>query len=202
MSVVPDRGPLNFLTAAEARTHFGAWCIVSSPLVLSHDLTNGTTMDAVWPIIANREALAVNDAWVGDAGTLLRESEEQVAFENCAWGFDKFCNHSAWMVWKKALGPGAGPGGTSGSSSSSSSSSSSYAFLLMNNRNVTADVSVSWRDDLPRDALACPAAGCAVRDVFAHADLGAHADGFTAEALPPHDSAFIVVSTTPVAAPA
>ena len=47
---------LNFLTVAETRTHFAAWYIVSSPLTLSHDLA---VMDAVWPAVPNREALAV-----------------------------------------------------------------------------------------------------------------------------------------------
>ena len=28
------------LTLSEARSHFGAWAIVSSPLVLSHDVNN------------------------------------------------------------------------------------------------------------------------------------------------------------------
>ena len=175
--VMPTRGPLNFLTPTEARTHFAAWCIVSSPLILSHDLTNRTTADAVWPIITNREALAVNDAWSGDAGTLLKESDDLVEFENCEWGFNRYCNHSAWMVWKKQL------------------AADKLAFLLINNRNTAANVSVSWRDDLPRGTVICPVAGCPVRDVFARADLGAHADGFTAPALAPHDSAFIVVST-------
>lgn len=48
------------LTLTEARSHFGAWCIVSSPLILSHDLNNDTIGDQVWPIIANKEAIAVN----------------------------------------------------------------------------------------------------------------------------------------------
>ena len=65
VSQMPARGSLNFLTPSETRTHFSAWCIVSSPLTLSHDLTNTSTMDAVWTIITNREALAVNDAWAG-----------------------------------------------------------------------------------------------------------------------------------------
>lgn len=73
VSAMPARGGLEYLTAAETRTHFAAWCIVSSPLVLSHDLTNDTTMDAVWPVITNREMLAVNDAWVGDAGVLVKQ---------------------------------------------------------------------------------------------------------------------------------
>lgn len=182
VTAIPTRGGPNFLTLAEARTHFAAWCIVSSPLILSHDLTNDTTMDAVWPIISNREALAVNNAWAGDAGGLVKQSEETVQFTNCAWGFDKYCNHSATMVWKKRL-----PGDR-------------LAILLMNNRNITADVSISWRDDLPRDPwhgnLLCVAAGCQVRDIYAHEDLGLYVEGFTAKALAPHDSAFIVVSNT------
>ena len=48
------------LTIAETRAHFGAWAIVSSPLTLSHDPNNQTIMDAIWPIISNKEVLAVN----------------------------------------------------------------------------------------------------------------------------------------------
>jgi hypothetical protein len=64
VSQMPARGGLEFLSPAETRSHFAAWCIVSSPLILSHDLTNDTTMNAVWAIISNREALAVNAAYV------------------------------------------------------------------------------------------------------------------------------------------
>ena len=38
----------------ESRTHFGAWCVVSSPLVLGLDITNDTTLDSVWDIISNK----------------------------------------------------------------------------------------------------------------------------------------------------
>ena len=48
------------LTIAETRAHFGAWAIVSSPLTLSHDPNNQTIMDAIWPIMSNKEVLAVN----------------------------------------------------------------------------------------------------------------------------------------------
>ncbi len=57
------------LSYVEARTHFGAWCIVSSPLILSHDTMNDTITDEIWPIISNTEAIAVNQAWAGDSGT-------------------------------------------------------------------------------------------------------------------------------------
>ena len=39
----------------EDRTHFGLWCIVSSPLILGYDMTDNATIDRVWPIITNTE---------------------------------------------------------------------------------------------------------------------------------------------------
>jgi alpha-galactosidase len=167
---------LNFLTPAETRTHFAAWCIVSSPLTLSHDLTNDTVVDAVWPVISNREALAVNEAWVGDAGVLVKMSDEMQKFDNCHWGFNQFCSHAASMVWKKELDHGR------------------VAVLLMNNKNVSADVNITWAELPPDMHFRCPAAGCAVRDIHARKDLRvASGGGFTAKDVAPHDSTFVVV---------
>jgi alpha-galactosidase len=56
------------LSSVEARTHFGAWCIVSSPLILSHDVNDDAVTDEIWPIIANTEAIAINQAWAGESG--------------------------------------------------------------------------------------------------------------------------------------
>lgn len=47
---VTAQGQLSF---AEARAHFGAWCVVSSPLVLSLDFRDEPTVNAMWPIISN-----------------------------------------------------------------------------------------------------------------------------------------------------
>jgi hypothetical protein len=58
----PTAGPA--ASVAEWRSHFGAWAINSSPLILSFDLTNATTMDAVWPFIANPAAIAINQVRV------------------------------------------------------------------------------------------------------------------------------------------
>ena len=60
----------------ESRTHFGAWCIVSSPLVLGFDLTNATALAHVRPIVSNPLALLVHSAWAGSPGTLLLESAQ------------------------------------------------------------------------------------------------------------------------------
>ena len=50
-------GNLNDFTTE--RTHFGLWCIVSSPLVLSFDVANETTVNRVWPVenpLSNQES--------------------------------------------------------------------------------------------------------------------------------------------------
>lgn len=73
------------LSTTEWRSHFGAWCINSSPLVLSFDLTNRTTMEAVWPFIANVEAIAVNQGWAGHPGRRVTTG------------------NSSYAVWKKPL---------------------------------------------------------------------------------------------------
>eukprot|EP00038_Savillea_parva_P002170 m.111306 g.111306 ORF g.111306 m.111306 type:complete len:180 (+) comp10749_c0_seq2:141-680(+) len=46
------------------RAHFGAWCIVSAPLILGLELTP-ENLDPIIDIIGNKEALAVNQAWAG-----------------------------------------------------------------------------------------------------------------------------------------
>ena len=66
------------LNASENRAHFGAWAITSAPLVLGLDLTNKSAVDAVWPIIANPEALAVNTDWAGESGTRFFASSDVV----------------------------------------------------------------------------------------------------------------------------
>ena len=57
----------------EERAHFGAWCIVSAPLILGYDLTNQQVGDRVWDIITNTEALAVSQSWNGHPGMLISE---------------------------------------------------------------------------------------------------------------------------------
>ena len=59
------------LTHSEARAHFAAWCVLSSPLVLGFDLRNETAVAWAWDIIASERAIAVNQAYVGDTGTMV-----------------------------------------------------------------------------------------------------------------------------------
>ena len=55
----------------EERSHFGLWSIVSSPLVLGFNLSDAKIMDRVWPVITNREAIAIDHAWYVVLGVVL-----------------------------------------------------------------------------------------------------------------------------------
>lgn len=75
----------------ESRTHFGLWCVVSSPLILGLDLIDAAKVDSVWDIITNREAIGVNQAWAGHPGRF-------------AWsGY----SNALFKVWAKKLAGGA-----------------------------------------------------------------------------------------------
>jgi len=80
------------LSWIEQRTHFGLWCVLSSPLTLSFDLSNSTLMDKVWSVISNPEALSVSQSFYGHPGTLV-EDEDKAG--------------QAWQVWAKPQANGA-----------------------------------------------------------------------------------------------
>lgn len=61
----------NLPTFNESRAHFGAWCIVSAPLILGHDLNSTTVNDEIWPIITNKAAIAVSQSYAGHPGSLI-----------------------------------------------------------------------------------------------------------------------------------
>ncbi|CAE7211879.1 unnamed protein product [Symbiodinium pilosum] len=72
----------------QERTHWGLWCIVSSPLILGFDLEDSAKLDRVWDIITNTDALAVSTAWHGHPGTLIKaypatSSKMQVVLDQC-----------------------------------------------------------------------------------------------------------------------
>merc|ERR1711953_195339 len=173
-----------FMTLTEMRSNFGAWAIISNPLVLAMDLRDGATLDSVWPIVTNREVIAINQQWYGDSGRLRNQSDVQVVVSNCGSGSS--CKQPAWMVWSKIL-PAPASGG------------SRVALFLLNNANETAKVSTSFKG--VHGLGPCPANGCTIRNVWEHADLPS-AQLFGAD-LATHDSAMLVVtSSSPAPAPA
>jgi alpha-galactosidase len=167
---------LNF---TEARTHFGAWCIVSAPLVLGMDVTNATTMATFWPIVSNEEAIAVNQEYAGMSGTRFFESAEVTSFSPCGWGPEfKNCTYASQMYWYKAL-----PGGDT-------------AVLLMNNADTPALLSLEW-DAVP--GLLPPQGSLVrVRDIWNHQNLGIVEGAFLPTApTPSRDSIFLRLTPVP-----
>jgi hypothetical protein len=67
----------NLDTFEEDRSHFGAWCIASAPLILGHDLANDATNSKIWPIITNKAAIHVSQSFAEGAsmhpGGMVRE---------------------------------------------------------------------------------------------------------------------------------
>ena len=75
----------NLANATEDRSHFGAWVIMSSPLILSFNLSDPVRVARAWPFITNRALLAINQRWAGSPGKRLALT-------------------SSWQAWTKPLG--------------------------------------------------------------------------------------------------
>lgn len=158
------------LSHAEARSHFGAWCITSSPLTLSHDVNNDAVMDAVWPLIANKDAIAVNQAWAGHSGTPYEEADHNVTLNFMAFGSNTNVTLPSWTFWHKPLGDG------------------KVAVLLMNHDTTKQSLTLTFAR-VP--SLEC--SSCAIRDVWRRRKMGSFRDSFTI-IVESHDSAFLVLS--------
>ena len=64
------QGPTAF---NESRSHFGAWAVVSAPLILGLDITDKARLDAVWPILSNKDVIDINQVWSGHPGRFVME---------------------------------------------------------------------------------------------------------------------------------
>lgn len=85
---------------------FASYAIISSPLILSFDVTNDTEVERLWPIIANERALSINEQWAGEAGHMLKRAGTTFVGEA---GNGITCNVRGkktlplWVVWSKRL---------------------------------------------------------------------------------------------------
>ena len=168
------------LSAAETRSHFGAWCITSSPLTLSHDVNNETVTQSIWSVISNREAIGVNQAWAGHSGSPFARSASVVTHRwldrapHTAGPLREVASDApSWQAFYKPLQP----------------AGAKTALLLMNHDTAAQDLTVEF-SAVP--GLSC--SRCAVRDIYAKSDLGVFAGSFTARGVGPHDSSFLVVT--------
>ena len=56
----------------ESRSHFGAWAVVSAPLILGLNVSDKARLDAVWPILSNKDAIEMGNHRGGDRGHSVR----------------------------------------------------------------------------------------------------------------------------------
>eukprot|EP00978_Attheya_sp_CCMP212_P009832 scaffold23434_cov53-Attheya_sp.AAC.2 len=168
------------LTFAEERTHFGAWAIVSSPLILSHDVNDHAESKRIWPLIANKEVLRVNQAYYGDSGGPYHISHSMITlYENLDMtnmaksSSDNITLSSnqvpSYRYLSKTLGGG------------------QVAVLLINSAPVVQTLQAIFEDI---QQLQCNV--CHVRDIWNHKDLGVFSTSWSV-AVDPHDAAFIIV---------
>ena len=170
------------LSYAEARSHFAAWCVTSSPLVLGIDMTNATAMDSVWDIITNTEAIAVNQAYIGSSGGLYNETGAQLrlaipgvaAARSPAHRTPSQVTVATFQYFAKPI------------------SATSVAVLAMNHGATTAPVTFNFAQvpNLPWSA----GASVKIRDIFAHADVGPVTTGTYTAQVASHDASFLILS--------
>jgi hypothetical protein len=183
----PDMLEIAYLTSFEwNRAHFGAWCIMSAPLVLGFDLLDAALFDSVWAIISNHEAIQVNQRWAGHPGRLVRSWTPPGASKSNNWPkeFHKWggVKHEgpleALQLWAKPQPSGA------------------LAFLVIN---VDAH-SVDGLDfEVSLMELGLPPASFRVRDIWQRKDVGMARGGEIRGHVGARDSAFMLL--TPVAPP-
>ena len=76
---------------------------MSSPLILSFDVTNDTEVERLWPIIGNQQALSINAQWAGQAGRRLKTAAETFDAVDCGDGPHMRQEFPMSVVWAKRL---------------------------------------------------------------------------------------------------
>ena len=179
-------------SAVETRTHFAAWVIVSSPLTLSHDVNNGTVMDAVWPIISNPEVIAVSQTYAGHSGSPFKNSSARVVLDSL--------NYAAMHKELDPLGEEAASLGPTNAPATQyfykPLGGADIAVLLMNNGDAATDLELDFAD-----VPGLKGTACTVRDLWSRSDLGQFDKTYTAKAVASHDAPFLKL-TCPPAPPA
>ena len=178
-------------TAAEERSIFGAWTIVSSPLVLGFDVGNDTEVEHLWPLVANPRALDINWQWRGEAGRLLKRSgvaqqfKREISFgERCEAQREQVFD--AWLVLSKRL---AQPEG-------------GVAVLAVNIGDAEATVSLSL-EELRAASGTTTAASFAATEVWSgSASATVSAAAPATWKLASHDSAYMIFAPDAAAAEA
>eukprot|EP00035_Acanthoeca_spectabilis_P026249 m.461917 g.461917 ORF g.461917 m.461917 type:complete len:545 (-) comp22452_c0_seq1:114-1748(-) len=169
---VPHKGDTG-LTFIEAQTHFSIWCIMSSPLILNHNIFPGP--DAVdsnlTKLITNKEAIAINQDKLGKAAVRIDGSR--------TWNtlMHRLPRQTPEVMW------------ANGEQIAKRLSNGDVAVLIFNRLTSPVDIVLDF-EDVGNTSLRC----WHVRDIWAVEDLGIHNGSFTATAVPSHGCRFLRLS--------
>jgi len=173
------------LTIEETRAHFGGWVIVSSPLTLSHDVNNHTVQDAIWPLISNKEVIAVSQSWAGHSGSPFKASSETVQLSEVNYAA---VTKAMSVEEYAAVGPLVAPA-FQYFYKPMEAGGAKTAVLLMNHASKAADLTLDFAD-IP--GVTCTS--CHLRDIWNHKDLGTFGGTYTAKGVATHDAVFLVIT--------
>ena len=86
--------------AVEDRSHFGAWVITSSPLILGFDVQDPKDFPGVWDIVTNEMAININQEWAGHPSFLLKKTEycEKMDYEQYG---ESHMKQGSIQIWSK-----------------------------------------------------------------------------------------------------
>jgi len=163
------------LTPAETRVHFYSWCAVSSPLTLSHDVTNQTINDAIWPVVANTEALKVSQTYAGFSGGTFSTSGPMINF------VDEFADEPISAATQTSI-------------YKPMSYKGDFAIVLINSGDASATLTLNFAD-VP-GVKAMGVTKFTVRDLHNHKDLGTFSNTWSGP-VDTHDCTFLWISPAP-----
>jgi len=180
----PDMLEVGYLSSFEwNRAHFGAWAIMSAPLVLGLDLLDDALLDSVWPIISNREAIRVNQRWAGHPGRLVRSWTPNGAHNSNDWPNTPFggvkyeAPLDAIQLWAKPQ-----PGGA--------------VAVLVINADASSVSGVEFAVTLSELGFQGGSGSVLVRDIWRRQDMG-KVTGRLIGRVNARDSAFMLLSQLP-----
>jgi alpha-galactosidase len=86
--------------SVQDRSHFGAWVITSSPLILGFDVQDPKVFAGVWDIVTNEMAIRINQEWAGHPGFLLKKTEycEKMDYEQYG---ESYMKQGSIQIWVK-----------------------------------------------------------------------------------------------------
>jgi hypothetical protein len=167
---VPHAGDSG-LTLVEATSHYSLWCILTSPLLLNHDIWD--TPAGIVEIIGNGEAIRINQDELGEMATRIDGS--MVHGTSPATQIPRL-PHAAGLY-------------TYGEQLAKRLENGDWAVLLLNRRNTTTQITLNFLD-LADTSFRC----FSVRDIWSHSDLGVRQGLFDGGLVPAHGCRFLRLS--------